>query len=209
MCMAVWFVPSAAGGGLHKGGRLHCFVNTKLQPGSLMGKGTKSHLERQKDPNFEWHTNCYTSETLKTMMDLTLRLTHPYNIGACTHMKENILSREGRVMRKQGGEWHPDTDSYLKEHFGWNRNLEQSQLKCELSSRKGIKGEKDKEMEGRNDTEEGEKKNQIPQEQPPGGACVADVRRTKAYQMDRSNHFQLCIKLDPLPKPGLLPLSNK
>lgn len=53
------------------------------------------------------------------------------------------------------------------------------------------------------------KKNQIPQEQPPGGACVADVRRTKAYQMDRSNHFQLCIKLDPLPKHRLLTVSNK
>lgn len=47
------------------------------------------------------------------------------------------------------------------------------------------------------------------QEQPPGGAHVADVRRTKAYQMDRSNHFQLCIKLDSLPKHGLLAVSNK
>lgn len=41
--------------------------------------------------------------TLKTMMDLTLRLMQPYNIGACTHMKENILSREGRVVTKKGG----------------------------------------------------------------------------------------------------------
>lgn len=47
------------------------------------------------------------------------------------------------------------------------------------------------------------KKKQIPQEQPPGGARVADVGRTKAWQMDHSNHFQLCIKLDPLPKYGL------
>lgn len=49
----------------------------------------------------------------------------------------------------------------------------------------------------------------IPQEQPPGDACVADVRRTEAYPMDRSNHFQLCIKSDPLPKHGLLTVSNK
>lgn len=61
---------------------------------------------------------------------------------------------------------------------------------------------------GKNDTED-EKENQIPQERPPGAACVADVRRTKAYQMDRSNHFQLCIKLDPLPTHGLLAVSNK
>lgn len=45
---------------------------------------------------------------------------------------------------------------------------------------------------------EGKKAN--PQEQPPGGVCVADVGRTKAWQMDHSNHFQLCIKLDPPPK---------
>lgn len=53
------------------------------------------------------------------------------------------------------------------------------------------------------------KKQQIPQEQPPGGACLADVGRMKAWQMDHSDHFQLCIKLDPLPKYGLLTVSNK
>lgn len=61
-------------------------------------------------------------------------------------------------------------------------------------------------MEGKNDTEE---KKQIPQEQPPGSVAVADVGRTKAYQMDHSNHFQLCIELDSLPKYGLLTVSNK
>lgn len=123
---------------------LHHFINTR--PGSHMDK-EKSHLEWQKEAYVEWHTNCYTG-TLKTMIDLTLRQTQPYNIGACTHMKENILSRGGGGEEVRN-EWHPDRDSYLKEHFGWNRNLEQSQLKCELSSRKGIKGEKDKEMEGK------------------------------------------------------------
>lgn len=53
------------------------------------------------------------------------------------------------------------------------------------------------------------KKKQIPQEQPPGSVAVADVGRTKAYQMDHSNHFQLCIELDSLPKYGLLTVSNK
>lgn len=47
-------------------------------------------------------------------------------------------------------------------------------------------------------------------ENPPRAAASGgDVGRTKAYQMDRSNHFQLYIKLDPLPKHGLLAVSNK
>lgn len=58
-------------------------------------------------------------------------------------------------------------------------------------------------MKGKNDTNGREKKSKSPQEQPPGGAGVADVGRTKAEQMDHGDHFQLCIKLDPLPKYGL------
>lgn len=71
--------------------------------------------------------------------------------------------------------------------------------------KKASKERERKRWRGENDSE----KKQIPQEQSPGGACVADVGRTKAYQMDHSNHFQLCIKLDPLPKYGLLTVSNK
>ncbi len=54
-----------------------------------------------------------------------------------------------------------------------------------------------------------EKKQQIPQEQPPGCACITDVGRTKAYQMDHSSHFQLCINLDPLASMGFKTVSNK
>lgn len=53
------------------------------------------------------------------------------------------------------------------------------------------------------------RKKASPQEQPPSDACAADVGRTKAWQMDHSIHFQLCIKLDPILKYGLLTVSNK
>lgn len=121
-------------------------------------------------------------------------------MGACTHIKENILCVWGKKNKEMKDERHPDRDSYLKEHFGWNRNLEQSQLKCELSSGEGIKGERERDGGEKWHWEKNKTKKQIPQEQPPGGACVADGGRTKAYQMDHSNHFQLCIKVGPPPK---------
>lgn len=52
------------------------------------------------------------------MIVLTPRHTQPHNMAACTHIKENILCVMEKKTKEVRDEWHPDTDSYLKEHFG-------------------------------------------------------------------------------------------
>ncbi len=43
-----------------------------------------------------------------------------------------------------GDKWLSDRQSYLKEHFGSNQILEQSQLKCESSLKSRIKRERER-----------------------------------------------------------------
>lgn len=136
---------------------------------------------------------------------MSVILKHTASEGSSICMKENILSQWTDGWREIRDEWRPDRGSYLKAHLGWNRNLEQSPLKCELSSRMGVKGRED--MDVGNDRE-GKKKNQIPQHQPPGDTRIADIRRTNVYQMDRGSHFQLHIKAGLAPE-GLLAVSTK
>lgn len=131
-------------------------------------------------------------------------------MGACTHIKENILCVWGKKNKEMKDERHPDRDSYLKEHFGWNRNLEQSQLKCELSSGEGIKGEREKEMEGKNDIE---KKTKQKSKSPKSSLLVVRAllmeEEQKRTKWTTATIFNYVLKLDLLPKCGLLTVSNK
>lgn len=130
--------------------------------------------------------------------------------------KQPAKAHEGKGKKSQwlewkGGrireEWHPDRGGYLKAHLGWNRNFEQSQLKCGSSSKTGSQRTG---RYGGGKWHKGEDggKNSPPNHQSPRDTRPADIRRTNVHQIDCGGHFQLRIKARPAPK-GLLAVNTK